>query len=111
MNNFPFYRNLYNNYYNQNYNYMLNKYNHNNPNVSNYYNYENSIKEERKTYSSQNRIKKEHFKNQEKEPIFRLFGFHLFLDDLVILGLLFFLYNEGVKDEFLYISLILLLLS
>ena len=35
----------------------------------------------------------------------------LYLDDLIILGLLFFLYQEGVKDESLFFTLILLLLT
>ena len=39
------------------------------------------------------------------------FGIRLAQDDLIILGLLFFLYNEKVDDTFLFIILILLLLS
>lgn len=46
-----------------------------------------------------------------EEPIFEILGIELYLDDIIILGLLFFLYQEGVQDEMLYISLILLLLS
>lgn len=46
-----------------------------------------------------------------EEPIFEIFGIKLYLDDIIILGLLFFLYQENVQDEMLYISLILLLLS
>lgn len=46
-----------------------------------------------------------------EEPILEVLGIKLYLDDLIILGLLFFLYQEGVKDENLFISLILLLLS
>lgn len=45
------------------------------------------------------------------EPIFEILGIQLYLDDIIILGLLFFLYQEGVQDEMLYIALILLLLS
>lgn len=44
-------------------------------------------------------------------PIFQLFGINLYFDDLLIIGLIWFLYNEGVKDEELFIALILLLLS
>jgi len=47
----------------------------------------------------------------KKDPIFEIFGIKLFFDDILILSLLFFLYSEGVKDEMLFISLILLLLS
>ena len=38
-------------------------------------------------------------------------GIKLFLDDIIILGILFLLYKEEVKDEMLFIALILLLLS
>lgn len=51
------------------------------------------------------------FFNDVEEPIFEILGIQLFLDDIIILGLLFFLYQEGVQDEMLYIALILLLLS
>lgn len=46
-----------------------------------------------------------------EEPIFELLGIELYLDDIIILGLLFFLYQEGVQDEMLFIALILLLIS
>lgn len=49
--------------------------------------------------------------NDIEEPIFEILGIELYLDDIIILGLLFFLYQEGVQDEMLFISLILLLLS
>lgn len=42
---------------------------------------------------------------------FEILGLKLYSDDLLLLCLIFFLYNEGVKDQFLFISLILLLLS
>ena len=45
------------------------------------------------------------------KPIFELFGIKLFFDDILIISLIFFLYNEGVKDQNLFIALILLLLS
>lgn len=56
------------------------------------------------------RFKNPIFDDIEK-PIFEIFGIQLYLDDIIILGLLFFLYQEGVQDEMLYIALILLLLS
>lgn len=46
-----------------------------------------------------------------EEPIFEILGIQLYLDDIIILGLLFFLYQEGVQDEMLFIALILLLVS
>lgn len=45
------------------------------------------------------------------EQFINIFGFKLYFDDLLILALLFFLYKEEVKDESLYIALILLLLT
>lgn len=51
------------------------------------------------------------FFNDIEEPIFEILGIQLYLDDIIILGLLFFLYQEGVQDEMLYIALILLLLG
>lgn len=46
-----------------------------------------------------------------KEQFFSVLGIRLYFDDLIILALLFFLYKEKVKDEGLFICLILLLLS
>ena len=43
-------------------------------------------------------------------PIFEIFGFKLYSDDLIILAVLFLLYEQNVKDEMLYIILFLLLL-
>lgn len=50
-------------------------------------------------------------KEKENAPIFEIFGIKLYFDDLLIIALLFFLYEEGVEDNLLFISLILLLLS
>lgn len=56
-----------------------------------------------------------HFQNpfsmNNEEPIIEILGISLYLDDLIILGLLFFLYQEGVKDYMLFLALIMLLLS
>jgi len=56
-------------------------------------------------------VKKENRKSTKNEEFFSILGIHLYFDDLIILSLLFFLYNEGIKDEGLFICLILLLLS
>ncbi len=45
------------------------------------------------------------------EPCFSLFGINLYFDDILLVCLIWFLYDEGVKDEGLFIALILLLLS
>lgn len=42
---------------------------------------------------------------------FDLFGIKLYFDDVLILSLLFFLYKEQVKDEGLFLALLLLLIS
>ncbi len=44
-------------------------------------------------------------------PLFQLFGISLYFDDVLLVCLILFLYQEGVKDEGLFIALILLLLS
>lgn len=40
-----------------------------------------------------------------------LFGIKLHFDDVLILSLLFFLYKEEVKDEGLFLALVMLLIS
>ena len=49
--------------------------------------------------------------NDNTNPVFDVFGIHLFLDDIIIIGLLIFLYQEDTKDEILFIILFLLLFS
>lgn len=59
-----------------------------------------------------NDIKKEECpSNNEDSPLFQIFGINLYFDDILLVCLIFFLYQEGVKDESLFIALILLLLS
>lgn len=47
----------------------------------------------------------------DDEEYFDLFGIKLYNDDLLLIGLIFFLYKEDVKDQYLFFALILLLLS
>ena len=49
--------------------------------------------------------------NNFEENFIELFGIKLYFDDLLLICLIWFLYNEGVQDQFLFIALILLLLS
>ena len=42
---------------------------------------------------------------------FHLFGFSLYIDDLLILAILFLLYSQEVNDKFIYIALIMLLIN
>ena len=51
------------------------------------------------------------FPSNFNDDYFELFGLKLHFDDILLICLIIFLYNEGVKDQFLFISLILLLLS
>lgn len=44
-------------------------------------------------------------------PIFNLLGISIYFDDVLIVCILFFLYTEKVNDPFLFITLVLLLLS
>ncbi len=51
-------------------------------------------------------------KNQKKDDYWLdIFGIKLYYDDVLILSLLFFLYKEEVKDEWLFLALVLLLIS
>lgn len=93
------YKNKYSNFKNSTYNENTN----NNNNVS-------------KEYSKLKSVN--NFKNKEQtnssdanNPIFQLFGIDLYFDDILIVFLIWFLYNEDVKDEGLFITLIMLLLS
>ena len=47
----------------------------------------------------------------DDSPLFHIFGIDLYYDDILLVCLIFFLYQEGVKDEGLFLALILLLLS
>lgn len=49
--------------------------------------------------------------SDSEDAIFEIFGIKLYLDDLIILGVLFFLYQQNVNDQMLYIILFLLLFS
>jgi len=46
-----------------------------------------------------------------ESPLFNIFGINLYFDDILLICLILFLYDEGVDDEWLYIVLILLLLG
>lgn len=75
----------------------------------------NQVQADRQKTSRYNSFGPIHFQNplsvDSEEPVLEILGIKLYLDDIIILSLLFFLYKEGVKDEMLFLSLILLLLS
>lgn len=64
-----------------------------------------------------NEEKRENFKEKNKsnkyadDYLFDLFGLKIYNDDVLLVSLIYFLYSEGVKDDGLFIVLILLLLS
>lgn len=45
------------------------------------------------------------------EPVFEILGLQLFYDDILLICLIFFLYLEGIKDYYLFLVLILILLT
>lgn len=91
------------------YNYpYYNKYNFNMPYVkSEQNNKKDSVANSNKISNTIN----SNISSSQEQAIFEIFGIKLYLDDLIILGVLFFLYQQDVKDEMLYIILLLLLFS
>ena len=57
------------------------------------------------------KLRKDSKIKNEPNAIFEIFGIKLYFDDILLISLIFFLYSEGVKDDYLFITLILLLLS
>ena len=49
--------------------------------------------------------------SEDSDYFFEIFGLRLHFDDVLIICILLFLYNEKVQDEELFLCLILLLLS
>ena len=49
--------------------------------------------------------------SNKESSVFEIFGIKLYFDDILLICLIFFLYTEGVEDQYLFIALILLLLS
>ena len=117
-----FYNNYYGNYYNRPYpakqnslpnptdnsnyqNFLHNNSNRKHNESSNNY---NSLNTEDDNLSKKNNSKKS---DSNSDYFFEIFGLKLYFDDILLICLIFFLYQEGVKDDELFISLILLLLS
>ena len=106
---FPFYNSSYYRYY-PHYSYTRNSriYKHKQDTV-------NSL--QKKSESSKQNINQN--KDEETKKIrqcedrqsFEILGIKLYFDDILLICLIFFLYNEGIQDQYLFICLILLLLS
>lgn len=95
---------------NYRYNYYPSQHNKNYIN-NNYKQYETlgNASIEKKTEDS--KIEQNTHSFESSECLFEIFGLKLYIDDVLIMCLLYFLYTEGVQDQELFICLILLLLS
>ena len=73
---------------------------------------QNTVHTNKKPNPPFDHIKKEECSsNGEDSPLFQIFGIILYFDDILLICLIFFLYQEGVEDDSLFLALILLLLS
>ena len=64
------------------------------------------------TTKNYDRLDKKNKSNKNNEDcLFDLFGLKIYSDDVLLISLIYFLYSEEVKDDGLFIVLILLLLS
>lgn len=71
-----------------------------------------TVNSSNKTMSSNEDVKRStHDKDNADSEYFEIFGLKLYFDDILLICMIFFLYSEGVEDQMLFISLILLLLS
>lgn len=100
---FPLYGYQYNSPYYKYYNKPINNFS--NHNTKKTEKTENSITNSKKISNTINQP------SNNTQPIFEILGIKIYTDDLIIIGLLYFLYQQNVKDEMLYIILFLLLFS
>lgn len=108
-----------NNYYKKAYNYVdtsssakpYNKITPYNAQKNNYYNFNFSQSQSTKENDTEISKQKKIPPKSNNDVIFEIFGIKLYFDDILLICLIFFLYNEGVQDQYLFIALILLLLS
>lgn len=56
-------------------------------------------------------VEKNKSNNNTGDYLFDLFGLKIYNDDVLLVSLIYFLYSEGVKDDGLFLVLVLLLLS
>ena len=118
---FPFYKN-YPRTPNTSYNYQPSNMSNNHYSAKNY---NPSIESSTSTFSekstaytpSEETENRGDFKQKNKsnknndDYLFDLFGLKIFSDDVLLVSLIYFLYSEGVKDDSLFLVLVLLLLS
>ena len=95
---------------NYRYNYPPSQYSKNS--INNNYIPQNNIDNIAKNIKSEDsKTEQETHSTESSEYLFEIFGLKLYLDDVLIMCLLYFLYTEGVQDQELFLCLILLLLS
>lgn len=102
MFNFPFYPYYHSRYYPINKNYIHSKNTLHKQNVSTHHSCSQNKKLDEKPIEKQ---------GESESVVFNILGLKLYYDDILLICLIFFLYNEGIKDESLFIVLVLLLLS
>ena len=111
--NFPYYSRAYSrrpqgsNYYPYNSYYNSRYYN----NINSNFPKNTSKREKNYTNEEKKQIEERASSDNSEKELFEIFAIKLFFDDILLICLIFFLYNEGVKDQYLFISLILLLLT
>ncbi len=92
------------------------------PHSRNYYpyrnynsSYVNNVLESKKVSPSESQQKKERILSEkssnEDNSFFEIFGLKLYYDDILLICLIFFLYKEDIKDNYLMFALVLLLLT
>lgn len=74
------------------------------------YNTENTSKHIKSTLKHTSQ-KEPNNNDDNNEVLFEILGLKIYFDDVLIICILLFLYQEGIHDEYLFIALILLLLS
>lgn len=80
---------------------------------TNYYNKQNKQNKQTLNYNKPkiNNNVNNSINNNDKTPLFNLFGIQLYFDDILLICVIFFLYNEEIEDNYLLLALVLLLLS
>ena len=95
-----------------NYRFLYNNYNSNKSsknNTINSYNYSNHNNNSNSYEYKEKKVSTDAI--ETPETFFEIFGLKMYFDDILIICILYFLYTEKIKDEELFICLILLLLS
>ena len=101
-------------YYGYPYNYFKYYNQFNSSNFSNHKQEDSNIKQEKSSITNDNLISNttdSKRSSNSEQAIFEILGIKLYIDDLILLGVIYFLYQQKVNDEMLYIILFLLLFS